>query len=210
LLQINSMISKETILAVILSVLVLGSCKKDEIELPATPVPQTNDSTITPPIVASQPKLPILSFAKDGRNFTYRKCIITYSPSKDSIVDTVKFSITGFNTPNHFTLDSNSSPFYGNIYLDTKSFSINQESNVLIEANSKVGDRRKNFEVMSIDTTLVYQGNPQKCNWVQFNDAGDVITNYFISSDKGVVKYTNDRFISTTKVKYDLIETNFD
>jgi len=204
------MISKEIILAVIIVTLALGSCKKDEIELPAIPEAQTNDSTIIAPTKPPSPKLPILSFAKAGRNFTYRKCIITYTPSKDSIVDTVKFSITGFNTPNHFTLDSSSSPFYGNIYLDTKSFSINQESNVLIEANSKVGDRKKNFEVMSIDTTLFYQGNPQKCNWVQFNDAGDVITNYFISSDKGVVKYTNDRFISSKEYKYDLIETNFD
>ena len=52
------MISKETILALVL--LVFGSCKKDEIELPATPVHQTIDSPATP----SQPKPPILSLRK--------------------------------------------------------------------------------------------------------------------------------------------------
>ena len=58
------MISKETILALILSVLVLGSCKKDEIELPATPAPETIDSTIIPLATPSQPKPPILSLRK--------------------------------------------------------------------------------------------------------------------------------------------------
>ena len=135
------MISKETILALVL--LVFGSCKKDEIELPATPAPETIDSTIIPLATPSQPKPPILSFAKDGRNFTYRKCIITYSPSKDSLVDTVKFSITGFNAPNNYTIDLSSIPFYGNIYLDSTSFSVNKESNVLLEANANVGDRKK-------------------------------------------------------------------
>ena len=204
------MISKETILAFMLSVLVLGSCKKDEIELPATPMSETIDSTIIPPATPSQSKPPILSFAKDGRNFTYRKCIITYSPSKDSLVDTIKFSITGFNAPNNYTIDLSSSPFYGNIYLDSTSFSVNKKSNVLLEANANVGDRKKDYKVMSIDTTLMYKGQPQKCHWVQFNDADDLITNYFISSDKGVVKYTHDVFITTTEYKYDLIETNFD
>ena len=204
------MVSKETILALILSVLLVGSCKKDEIELPAAPATQTIDSTVIPTATQSQPKSPILSFAKGGRNFTYRKCIITYSPSRDSLVDTVKFSITGFNAPNNYTLDLSSSPFYGNIYLDSTSFSVNKKSNVLLEANANVGDRKKDYKVMSIDTTLMYKGQPQKCHWVQFNDADDLITNYFISSDKGVVKYTHDVFITTTKYKYDLIETNFD
>jgi hypothetical protein len=204
------MVSKETILALILSVLLVGSCKKDEIELPAAPATQTIDSTVIPTATQSQPKSPILSFAKGGRNFTYRKCIITYSPSRDSLVDTVKFSITGFNAPNNYTLDLSSSPFYGNIYLDSTSFSVNKKSNVLLEANANVGDRKKDYKVMSIDTTLMYKGEPQKCHWVQFNDADDLITNYFISSDKGVVKYTHDVFITTTEYKYDLIETNFD
>tara|TARA_B110000879_G_scaffold88745_1_gene122058 strand:- start:20830 stop:21444 length:615 start_codon:yes stop_codon:yes gene_type:complete len=204
------MVSKETILALILSVLLVGSCKKDEIELPAAPATQTIDSTVIPTATQSQPKSPILSFAKGGRNFTYRKCIITYYPSKDSLVDTVKFSITGFNAPNNYTLDLSSSPFYGNIYLDSTSFSVNKKSNVLLEANANVGDRKKDYKVMSIDTTLMYKGQPQKCHWVQFNDADDLITNYFISSDKGVVKYTHDVFITTTEYKYDLIETNFD
>jgi hypothetical protein len=204
------MVPKETILALILSVLLVGSCKKDEIELPAAPATQTIDSTVIPTATQSQPKSPILSFAKGGRNFTYRKCIITYSPSRDSLVDTVKFSITGFNAPNNYTLDLSSSPFYGNIYLDSTSFSVNKKSNVLLEANANVGDRKKDYKVMSIDTTLMYKGEPQKCHWVQFNDADDLITNYFISSDKGVVKYTHDVFITTTEYKYDLIETNFD
>ena len=204
------MVPKETILALILSVLLVGSCKKDEIELPAAPATQTIDSTVIPTATQSQPKSPILSFAKGGRNFTYRKCIITYYPSKDSLVDTVKFSITGFNAPNNYTLDLSSSPFYGNIYLDSTSFSVNKKSNVLLEANANVGDRKKDYKVMSIDTTLMYKGQPQKCHWVQFNDADDLITNYFISSDKGVVKYTHDVFITTTEYKYDLIETNFD
>ena len=204
------MVPKETILALILSVLLVGSCKKDEIELPAAPATQTIDSTVIPTATQSQPKSPILSFAKGGRNFTYRKCIITYYPSKDSLVDTVKFSITGFNAPNNYTIDLSSSPFYGNIYLDSTSFSVNKESNVLLEANANVGDRKKDYKVMSIDTTLMYKGQPQKCHWVQFNDADDLITNYFISSDKGVVKYTHDVFITTTEYKYDLIETNFD
>ena len=204
------MVPKETILALILSVLLVGSCKKDEIELPAAPATQTIDSTVIPTATQSQPKSPILSFAKGGRNFTYRKCIITYYPSRDSLVDTVKFSITGFNAPNNYTLDLSSSPFYGNIYLDSTSFSVNKKSNVLLEANANVGDRKKDYKVMSIDTTLMYKGEPQKCHWVQFNDADDLITNYFISSDKGVVKYTHDVFITTTKYKYDLIETNFD
>ena len=204
------MVPKETILALILSVLLVGSCKKDEIELPAAPATQTIDSTVIPTATQSQPKSPILSFAKGGRNFTYRKCIITYYPSRDSLVDTVKFSITGFNAPNNYTLDLSSSPFYGNIYLDSTSFSVNKKSNVLLEANANVGDRKKDYKVMSIDTTLMYKGQPQKCHWVQFNIADDLITNYFISSDKGIVKYTHDRFISTTEYKYDLIETNFD